>query len=120
MFIWSSMIALWMYILLGLATSVTSTTNNVFTNSFLVKFQGSVENDVAFKIAARNGFENIGEVSNLVKPDDFIRFRAKKNKFVVYKIEFIYNLRHISFKFETIEAYFILNMFLIVENIIDY
>lgn len=61
------MISVWLYILLGLTTSVTSSANGIFTNSFLVKFQKSVENDVALKLAARNGFENVGEVSTFSK-----------------------------------------------------
>lgn len=60
------MVSVWLYILFGLTTSVTSSNSNIFTNSFLVKFQESVKNDVASKIAARNGFESVGEVSEFI------------------------------------------------------
>lgn len=62
MFVWNAMITVWLYVLLGLTTSVTSSVNSVFTNSFLVKFQHSVDSDVALEIASRNGFQNVGEV----------------------------------------------------------
>lgn len=58
----SAMLSVWLYSFLGLTTFVASSTNNVFTNSFLVRFQRSIENDIAHEIAARNGFENVGEV----------------------------------------------------------
>lgn len=47
---------------LALTTLVASTANSVFTNSFLVRFHRSVQNDVVHDIASRNGFENVGEV----------------------------------------------------------
>lgn len=56
------MLSVWLYSFLGLTTLVASSTNNVFTNSFLVRFQRSIENDIAHEIAVRNGFENVGEV----------------------------------------------------------
>jgi hypothetical protein len=35
----------------------------VFTNSFLVRLRGEPGNEVAHRVAARNGFENLGPVS---------------------------------------------------------
>lgn len=70
------MLLVWSYILLGLSTLVASSANNVFTNSFLVRFQRSVKNDIAHDIAARNGFENIGEVKN----NQFIHLILLKKK----------------------------------------
>lgn len=35
----------------------------VFTNSFFVKLHGAPGNEVASQIAQRNGFENVGPVS---------------------------------------------------------
>lgn len=58
------MLSVWLYIL-GLTTLVASSTNNVFTNSFLVRFQRSIDSDIANEIAGRNGFENVGQVQNL-------------------------------------------------------
>lgn len=63
------MLLVWLYFLLGLSTLVTSSANNVFTNSFLIRFHRSVKNDIAHEIATRNGFENIGEVST--EPIDY-------------------------------------------------
>lgn len=55
------MLLAWLYFL-ALTTLVASTANSVFTNSFLVRFHRSVQNDVVHDIASRNGFENVGEV----------------------------------------------------------
>lgn len=55
----------WLYFLLGSTTLVAPSTSNVFTNSFLVRFHRSIDSSVAHEIAARNGFESIGEVSDL-------------------------------------------------------
>lgn len=58
-------------LLLGLfvlsLTHVTSTSssNELFTSSFLVRFKRSVDNNVAHEIAKRNSFHNIGPVSYL-------------------------------------------------------
>lgn len=49
--------------ILGLTSLVASSANNVFTNSFLVRFHRSIDNDIANEVAARNGFDNIGHVS---------------------------------------------------------
>lgn len=54
----------WLYFLLGSTTLVAPSTSNVFTNSFLVRFHRSIDSSVAHEIAARNGFESIGEVSD--------------------------------------------------------
>jgi hypothetical protein len=35
----------------------------VFTNSFLVRLHGEPGNEVAHRVASRNGFENLGPVS---------------------------------------------------------
>lgn len=43
--------------------SSASAPNNVFTSSFLVRFQRSVENELAQKIASKYGFDNLGPVS---------------------------------------------------------
>lgn len=53
----------WLCCFFSLTTLVASSANSVFTNSFLVRFQRNIKNDIAHEIAARNGFENIGEVS---------------------------------------------------------
>lgn len=53
------MLLAWLYFL-GLTSLVASSANNVFTNSFLVRFRRSVDNDIVNKIATRNGFHNIG------------------------------------------------------------
>lgn len=37
--------------------------NDVFTNSYLVRFHRSVDTDEAHRIAIRNGFDNLGPVS---------------------------------------------------------
>lgn len=42
----------------------TTTSSNVFTSSFLVRFRRNVDNKIAHDIANRNGFVNIGEVSD--------------------------------------------------------
>lgn len=55
------MIPVWLYFFFGLTTLMLSA-NSVFTNSFLVKFQRNIKNDIAHEIALRNGFENVGEV----------------------------------------------------------
>lgn len=55
---------------LGLTTLVKSSANSIFTNSFLVRFHRSVQNDVVHDIASRNGFENVGAVSRTI----FIHF----------------------------------------------
>lgn len=47
----------------GLASFVVSSANNVFTNSFLVRFHRSVENDLVHDIAKRNGFDNLGPLT---------------------------------------------------------
>lgn len=72
------MLSVWLYIFLGLTTLVASSTNSVFTNSFLVRFQRSIENDMAHEIAARNGFENVGEVRFILacKPQIIAQFRV--------------------------------------------
>lgn len=57
------MLPVWLYLFFGLTTLVLSSTNSVFTNSFLVKFQQNIKNDIAHQIATRNGFENVGEVN---------------------------------------------------------
>lgn len=61
----------WCALLLGLfvlmlAQDTSSTSSNeLFTSSFLVRFKRSVDNDVAHEIAKRNSFHNIGPVSEL-------------------------------------------------------
>lgn len=57
------MTPLWLCLIFGLTTLVTSSANSVFTNSFLVRFQRNIKNEIAHEIAARNGFENMGEVN---------------------------------------------------------
>lgn len=37
--------------------------NDVFTNSYLVRFHRSIDTDEAHQIAKRNGFDNLGPVS---------------------------------------------------------
>lgn len=62
----------WCSLLLGLfvlsLASVTSSTssNELFTSSFLVRFKRSVDNSVAHEIAKRNSFYNIGPVSGFM------------------------------------------------------
>lgn len=59
----------WCSLLLGLfvlsLASVTSSTssNELFTSSFLVRFKRTVDNNEAHEIAKRNSFHNIGPVS---------------------------------------------------------
>lgn len=76
-----AMILVWLYFFLGLTTLVASSANSVFTNSFLVRFHRSVKNDVVHDIAARNGFENVGEVC---KKSSMI------NWFLLKSLSFIY------------------------------
>lgn len=60
------MLKSWCFFLLGL-TSVAilseASSGELFTSSFLVKFKRSIDSNLAHKIAQRNGFYNIGEVS---------------------------------------------------------
>lgn len=60
------MTPLWLCLFFGLTTLVASSANSVFTNSFLVRFQQNIKNEIVHGIAARNGFENMGEV-NIIK-----------------------------------------------------
>lgn len=57
----------WCSLLLGLAAlslaPVTSSTNEIITNSFLVRFKRNVDSHTADEVAKRNSFHNIGEVS---------------------------------------------------------
>lgn len=39
----------------------------VFTNSFLVRLNGDLGNEVAHRVAQRNGFHNLGPVSSSVR-----------------------------------------------------
>lgn len=57
-----------LYFFCGLSLLLITSANSVFTNSFLVKFQQNIKNDIAHEIATRNGFENVGEV-NIFKSD---------------------------------------------------
>lgn len=57
------MLPVWLFLFFGLTGLVLSSANNVFTNSFLVKFHQNIKKDVAHEIATRNGFENVGEVN---------------------------------------------------------
>lgn len=56
------MLPVWIPFFFGMSMLVLSSANGVFTNSFLVKFQQNIRDDVAHEIATRNGFENVGEV----------------------------------------------------------
>lgn len=76
----SAMLAVWLYSFLGLTTLVASSTNNVFTNSFLVRFHRSIENDIAHEIAVRNGFENVGEVIHFGKIFNWFLFDCDRKK----------------------------------------
>lgn len=79
----------WCSLLLGLfvlsLASVTSSTssNELFTSSFLVRFKRSVDNNVAHEIAKRNSFHNVGPVSG---------FHVM---FFIYYVSFI--LSHVGF-----------------------
>lgn len=69
------MLSVWLYMLLGLTTLVASSTNSVFTNSFLVRFQRSIDKDIANEIAVRNGFENVGQVKSfIILKTNYFRF----------------------------------------------
>lgn len=70
----------WCSLLLGLfvmsLASVTSSTssNELFTSSFLVRFKRSVDNSVAHDIANRNSFHNIGPVSRFLSCFSIINY----------------------------------------------
>ncbi|GAB0093699.1 hypothetical protein DMENIID0001_088720 [Sergentomyia squamirostris] len=52
--------------LLGLIFSVatvSSSSGDVFTSSFLVRFKRNIDNDVAHEIANKYGYDNLGSVS---------------------------------------------------------
>ncbi|XP_052126085.1 neuroendocrine convertase 2-like [Frankliniella occidentalis] len=51
---------LWLVLALGLDTSLAG--GHVFTNSFLVRLNGDLGNEVAHRVAQRNGFDNLGPV----------------------------------------------------------
>lgn len=40
--------------------------NDVFTNSYLVRFHRSIDTDEAHRVAHRNGFDNLGPVSGIL------------------------------------------------------
>lgn len=60
---WRIALGLW---LVCVSPSVTfaNARGDLFTNSFLVKFRREVDNQVAHSVADRNGFVNLGPVSN--------------------------------------------------------
>jgi hypothetical protein len=50
-------------LVLAVFLSTQRVSGEVFTNSFLVRLHGEPGNDVAQRVASRNGFENLGPVS---------------------------------------------------------
>jgi hypothetical protein len=50
-------------LVLAVFLSTQQVSGEIFTNSFLVRLHGEPGNDVAHRVASRNGFENLGPVS---------------------------------------------------------
>lgn len=67
--------------LIYFANSVSSTKNDVFTSSFLVRFRRNVDGELAHLIADRNGFENLGPVSDCDTIYRFFFFKIKSISF---------------------------------------
>lgn len=100
------MLLVWLYFFLGLTTLVASSANNVFTNSFLVRFHRSIENDVARDVAARNGFESIGEVSLIFSFHFSLEKKQTVKKNYSLLIEIIFNIHSFSIRMKSIRIEF--------------